>query len=218
MSRPLFSRWARLLRSAAALTLGERGPNAAAPAADELGHRRPVDGPFLAWRTRTPPPPVSHSNDADAEIWTALAAGSPIPQVLEAALAQRTPAPLTPPIDPASPDMTLEVWTERELALLHGAWRLAQLRARADLADRCLLAADWHVEHMQPDNATNRPWALPVFVAAAAARISAEHELYAQMLLHNCQIMYGRPDLVSAHILLDSAESLEDHAGIVRTA
>lgn len=195
------------------MTLGEQSRTPTPVDADELGHRRPVDPVFIAWRTRTRPPQAPPDADADIAVWSALAADAAIPPLVEHALSERSPAPITPPMEPQRPGVTIEVWTERELAALHGAWRLSQRHGRSDLADRCFLAADWHVEHMQPDNASNRPWALPLFVAAAAQRISAEHELYAQMLLHNCQIMYGRPDVISAHILLDSAESLE-HDGI----
>lgn len=207
MNTRLYSRWARLLRNAAALTLDGAQPGELDAAGDELGHRRLVDGPFLAWRRReaAPASSVTPGEGLDIEIWNALRSGSPSADLVGRLVGAQSPAPLTPETDGA----TIEVWTERELAALHGAWRLARRLGREDLAQRCLLAADWHVERLQPDNATNRPWALHVFVIGAAQRISAEHELYAQMLLHNCQIMFGRPDRISAHILLDSAECLE---------
>lgn len=100
---------------------------------------------------------------------------------------------------------TIEVWTETELCALHALAKLARRRGRADLAHRAVRAARWHLERTQPDNATNRPWAIHVFVELQTPE--AEH--YAGTLLHNAIVSSGRPDVLSAWILLDAADELE---------
>ena len=62
----------------------------------------------------------------------------------------------------------------------------------------------WHMEHTQPDNATNRPWALHVF-----ARVGdPESALYAETLLHNVTASDARHEPLSRWILLDCAREL----------
>src|SRR5690606_29098807 len=202
MSETTLSVWAKRLRHAgrdAALS-----PDAAF--ADELGHRRGVDAPFLAWRrlaagdaTVAPVAPAP-GESPDIAFWRAVVDRSVNIDRLAAAPSGGDPAPIIPPGSIGA----IEVWTEAELCSLHALWRIARLRGRGDLLARCLDAARWHVEHLQPDNATNHPWAIHVFVIAAHRLGGYEHELHAQTMLHNCQITLGRPDALSAHILLDA--------------
>ena len=74
--------------------------------------------------------------------------------------------------------------------------------------NRVRLAVIWHLEHIQPDNATNHPWAVHLF-AAAGCEVGAPHaseaDLFAQTLAHNALVSMGRPDRISAHILADAA-------------
>lgn len=99
----------------------------------------------------------------------------------------------------------IEVWTDADLSAVHALAVLANDRRRADWQERVQAAVRWHLEHTQPDNATNRPWALHVFLQAE----TADGRLYAETLLHNCQAMSGRPDPLSAWILIDAARQLE---------
>jgi hypothetical protein len=101
----------------------------------------------------------------------------------------------------------IEVWTETELCGLHALWCLARQRRRDDWARRAEAVRDWHLVHTQPDNATNRPWALHVFLLATPP--APEARAYAETLLHNAVVTTGRPDLLSAWILLDSASRIE---------
>lgn len=103
-------------------------------------------------------------------------------------------------------DGPIEVWTEVELSSLHALWRLARLRGDARLRGRAVSAMRWHLEHTQPDNATNRPWALHAFLQEG----SAEGEAYAGTLLHNALAHGGRPEPLSAWILMDSAAELDE--------
>ncbi|MHC4216990.1 MAG: hypothetical protein ACYSU7_00905 [Planctomycetota bacterium] len=106
----------------------------------------------------------------------------------------------------------LEVWTEAELCGLHALWCLARARGREDWARRADRARDWHLTNTQPDNATNRPWALHVFLLVTPP--VAEARAYAETLLHNALVTTGRPDLFSAWILLDAANRIEEEQGM----
>ncbi len=101
------------------------------------------------------------------------------------------------------------MWTEAELCGLHALWGLARLHNRDDWARRAITVRDWHLHNTQPDTATNRPWSLHVFLLAEAPE--AYH--YAETLLHNALVTTGRPELLSAWILLDSAKQLEAVVG-----
>lgn len=99
----------------------------------------------------------------------------------------------------------IEVWTEVELSALHAAWRLTRLGAPPALRQRIIRAMQWHLENTQPDNATNRPWALHAFLLEG----SPEARAYAGTLLHNAIAMGGRPEPLSAWILMDAGAELD---------
>jgi hypothetical protein len=103
---------------------------------------------------------------------------------------------------------TIEVWTDADLSALHALWFLARARQRDDWTRRLGRVREWHLAHTQPDNATNRPWGLHVFLLGG----SGECVHYAETLLHNCLTMTGRPDPLSAWILLDAARAIEQAA------
>jgi hypothetical protein len=182
--------WVAHLRSVA-------GPVATAPPPC----RGDVGVPFAAVASGQPPRPApSPLPAADAGLWWALA-GAPVnvDKLLD--------GPAHGPLWPQARFSGLEVWTETELCGLHALWSLARLRDRADWGHRVDSARSWHLAHTQPDNATNRPWALHVFLLAVPA--TPEARAYAETLLHNALVANGRPDLLSAWILLDSAKRIE---------
>lgn len=98
----------------------------------------------------------------------------------------------------------LEVWTECELSALHALARLVRLRPTPARVARLSELRAWHLEHTQPDNATNRPWALHVFVRSG----DPESALYAETLLHNVTASCARFEPLSRWILLDCAREL----------
>ncbi len=116
------------------------------------------------------------------------------------------------PIHQQQPTQAIELWTERELGALHALWRLAQLRSNNTWRQRAREAALWHTEHTQPDNATNHPWAIGAFLdlwnVDPDSEQGASAKYYAEVLLHNCQMTNGKPDPLSALILLDAADGL----------
>ncbi len=102
----------------------------------------------------------------------------------------------------------IEVWTETELSALHALWRHARIatgEAAAALSARISRAVFWHLEHTQPDNATNHPWAAHVFLLHG----SPESRHFAETLVSNCMVLNGRPDALSAWILLDAADAID---------
>lgn len=98
----------------------------------------------------------------------------------------------------------IETWTDAELSALHALWWIARDRGRPDLAARLDRARAWHLEHTQPDNATNRPWAVHLFALAG----TAECDHYAETLLHDAIALEGRPTALGGVLLHDAAEAL----------
>lgn len=168
---------------------------------DEMGNRLAVDDALLASALGRSLP-VRHvaATSGDLLIWSAVLRDPPG----QPELAAGDSAPLL--VHP--PDATIEVWTETELSALHALWKLARRCGDTTLRTRCIEAAIWHAENIQPDNATNHPWATHVFYAASAATDRWELQHHADTLVHNA-LVGGRVRLRSAVILLDSANELE---------
>lgn len=102
----------------------------------------------------------------------------------------------------------IEAWTEAELSALHGLTHLAIRSGSRVLAARCLSAVAWHLGEIQPDNGTNRPWAVHAFVLAGRAMPDAT--MHARTLVHNAIVERGRPERFGAVLLLDAADALRD--------
>ena len=188
------TRWSKLLRQTALRRLdGDSAHTDAATIgsfADDRGHRRAVDPYFLSAMHAVTPPAVPTGASMDVRWWWHAAAGD---------------VSLVVPPGEALVDRgttSLEVWTETELSTLHALWRLARMTGRADWRERALACARWHIDHTQPDNATNHPWAIHVFVLAGGDGL-----MYAEGLLHACQV--GLLDRFSAMVLLDSSTELQ---------
>ena len=168
--------------------------------ADWIAHLRacaPADGlPPLEGL----PPAVLQGPGIDGLLWRATAAPA-LADAADAALALRPGASL---VDQGR-FRTLEVWTECELAALHALWRLCRVAPTPARLGRLDELRSWHLEHTQPDNATNRPWAVHAFVAAPGP----ENQLYAETLLLNFEASSARTEPLSRWILRDAARELE---------
>lgn len=153
------------------------------------------------------PLPERDAASPDDRLWTAVAAGAPIPDSLRDS-DQKPNGTNTAPLFPISPDDTIEVWTERDLSGMHALSRLLEKRPDPSLSERLQSALAWHLQNTQPDNATGHPWAIHVFLERSIVVEDHEARLYAETLLHNCQMQSGRADGLSAEILRDAAEAL----------
>lgn len=193
---------------------------------DDLGNRRPTDAPMLAHMLQVPyavPPTTrsvvgaSASNPAIAsmqrtdelQLWQALHTNTdPLTLIAPAAI---SPTPLFPHLH----HLAIELWTESELSGLHALSHFVAQSPSEQLRARMHSAALWLLDNIQPDNATQRPWAIHVFLHMAhnpslPESTRANAHMYAQTLLHNTMIPMGPqvPDIFSACALLDSARLL----------
>ncbi|MCA9288202.1 MAG: hypothetical protein KDA05_06445 [Phycisphaerales bacterium] len=148
---------------------------------DDLGHRRPEDGAFLRAHLGLPPPPTPTATP-ESRLWAL--AGTPD--------AAAPPDPLIGPANAEGPLLlghetrAIEVATDAELCAIHALWAIGE-RTPA-WRDRALAAARWCVDELQPDNATNEPWAIHVFLMIDSLEGDAAAGLYAQTLLHNAMV------------------------------
>lgn len=213
--------WVKLL----AFLASSRTPAApdSANFADEAGHRRSVDRPFLAWLNGDPDSDgaiarLTDSPEPDVALWACLATGKCVPQAVldnqraDERRSSHDAGSLFPQVNASGP-IAIEVWSEVELSSLHALSWMAE--RDASLRPLVRRVATWHIENLQPDNATNHPWAVHVFAAIGILTGEADALMYAQTLLHNCQVSLGRPDALSALILRDAANALRSE-GMVR--
>jgi hypothetical protein len=142
----------------------------------------------------------------DDRLWLALADGRPAREIAGEFGLVEPDAP--GPLFPFESSRAIEVWTERDLSGLHALWWVAERSGDASLRRRTGSIAAWHVEHTQPDNATNRPWAIQVFVIRGLESGSSESLLYAETLLHNALVGVEGLDPLARLILDDAARAL----------
>ncbi|MDQ7012609.1 MAG: hypothetical protein Q9O74_01780 [Planctomycetota bacterium] len=168
--------------------------------ADDAGHRRAIDRPLLAWVLDLDPWDASgdaETDRCDLRLWRALRRDPPLAP-------HRLMGRPSGPLAPECRDEGLEVWTEVELASLQALWWHARQAGSAELHDRARTHARWLMDEIQPDNGTNHAWAVAAF-AELAAEGNTDATLYAETLLHNCQVTLGRADLLSAVLLVDAS-------------
>ncbi len=184
------------------------GPGTAAPS--DAGDARDAPDAQDAQDIATAPAELAPADGERALWWARADRGVDVDAVLAAA----DPAARPPDVGPAASNGSLlprdryraiEVWTDADLAAMHALWWLARDRGRADWAARLDEVRAWHLANTQPDNATNRPWAIHVFLLAG----SPEDEHYAQTLLHNALAMDAEPTPLGRVLLHDAANALE---------
>ncbi|MEM1329676.1 MAG: hypothetical protein AAGG07_03850 [Planctomycetota bacterium] len=176
--------------------------------ADERGDRRAVDAPLLAHMLGLPGSGQVAGPTGDVRLWSALGVESPDPLSMVAPRSEADPSPLLPD----EKGIAIEAWTESELCALHA---LAHHASRANstmsgrLWERCRDAASYHMAELQPDNATNHPWSIGVFLWIWCDEGLHEARLHGETLLHNCIAGSARADRFSACVLLDAARWLD---------
>jgi hypothetical protein len=178
---------------------------------DEYGNRARTTKPFLAHLLGITLPTQVVSGDLDEQLWWSIVSSGGVPNKLSSG----------PSLTAHSNDAAIEHWTQVELCALHALWHLNLRSPNQSALARLTEAGVWLMNELQPDNAINRPWGIPVFVYLSVALESetdrSTASMYAQTLAHNCCISLGKPDILSACILHDSATSLvklsRDHTG-----
>ncbi|MCA9279643.1 MAG: hypothetical protein H6815_10180 [Phycisphaeraceae bacterium] len=192
---------------------------------DHYQHRRSTDGPVLAHVLKVSQS-VDQSGAASVTVWEALAANNEnlisraVVDVCDLALREK---PLTQGFD-TDP---IEQWTERELAVLHAVTTIAIQRRDESVLARLYRAACWHVREIQPDNATNIPWACHTFAYASCVAQQMKNEemtttaaMHVETILHNAVVSsmdaHGLIDHRAAALLIDAAESLHMLSASVR--
>jgi hypothetical protein len=218
--------WVKRMRSVAEATLGK---GAVIPQAgtfrDERRNRLEVDeGLFGALRSVVWRAPANAGGDV--KLW----GGAPVDAVVlpfdhaRGGVAGEAGRALLgdwlhQPSDGVHAPVGMEVWGERELCALHALWSRARTALPDDRARwlrRAYAACRWLIENLQPDNATNLPWSVHVWVMVSADGewgngLGPEARVYGETLLHNCQVGggTGRADRRSAWILTHAACELE---------
>lgn len=177
--------------------------------ADATGNRRRVDRPLLADLARLPPPPTPDLARLDPEeaVWWALHDRSALAAANIDLAAQG-------PLFESLRQRGIEWWTQAELSGVHALSILGMRDASSPTLARVERCALWLLEEVQPDNATQWPWAVHIFAAIAldaqrpeSLRAAARH--YAQTLVHNALVNTGAPDRFAACILWSSADWLQ---------
>jgi hypothetical protein len=167
-----------------------------------IRHLQGVAGPGAMPDIDGLPPAVLAGGGPDGVLWPAALIGATDDSV--AAADQLLAARPGQSLSDIAGFRALEVWTECELSALHALARLVRLRPNPARLARLEELRAWHMEHTQPDNATNRPWALHVFARGG----DPESALYAETLLHNVTASDARHEPLSRWILLDCAREL----------
>jgi len=170
---------------------------------DEFGSKQATDGALLSRVLGVPyQPETGLKADIDNRLWDALHRDDSSWMDLissEGGL-----------VDPAG--YAIEHRTQIELCALHALWHLCERSQDDALRGRVDALVEWHTRELQPDNGINRPWGLHAFVVRSVEAGSEETRLdamlHAQTLANNCCITLGRPDILSAVILIDSADAL----------
>lgn len=172
---------------------------------DEFGNRRASDRAFLCHLLGVDLQPERDASSMaiDERLWWCVARDKPLPAGLIAPTDGLLPNP---------DELAIEYRTMIELCAMQAFWSIALRHSDESLRTRALEAAGWHASELQPDNAINRPWGIAVYLELAIRtdddELAMVTDMYAQTLLHNACINFGRPDLLSALILKDAIGQL----------
>lgn len=97
-----------------------------------------------------------------------------------------------------------EPWWQNEMLILHALHSFALISGDGPSLDKTIACADFHIREIQPDHATNEPWAAHAYASHIDGRITAE------TLLHSAQIQNaGTLSEISRLIVADAVAALE---------
>ena len=72
-----------------------------------------------------------------------------------------------------------EPWWQSEMVILHGLHSFALIRRNEELLQQTLRCAQFHLEEIQPDHATNEVWSIHAYASHRDGSITAETLLHA---------------------------------------
>ena len=172
----------------------------AAVASDVAG--RPVDGP-PRWTLRPPSRlPAAEGLVVAADVWLAYVDSLNGDAAAEAWLRQMIDA-LAPTALVFTADDNPEPWWQAEMIILHALHSFALRSRDRDLVDKTLACADFHLREIQPDHATNEPWAVHAYASHFDGNVTAETLWHAAYIQHG-----GAPGPVARLLAREASASL----------
>jgi hypothetical protein len=82
----------------------------------------------------------------------------------------------------AGVDDNPEPWWANELLILHAFCSFARMTHDESLMDPLMRCVEFHLKEIQPDHATNEPWAIHAFILHPEGNLTAETLLHAAMV------------------------------------
>jgi len=205
-------RWRDLLRSAVGTAelspidtgYGDRAVTLAA-LEETVDINRSIDVPDLTLPRL--PAPAPHGSETAMLVWLTLSQAvrgeAPAVAALRKAIEQLSPNALRATIDDNP-----EPWWQQEMMILHALHSFALRQRDYTLIEKTLGAAAFHLAEIQPDHATNEPWAIHAYATHADGTVTAETLLHAAYMNGG-----GVLSEVSRWILADAVAALDAFAG-----
>ncbi|MGC4032158.1 MAG: hypothetical protein QM754_10595 [Tepidisphaeraceae bacterium] len=96
-----------------------------------------------------------------------------------------------------------EPWWQNEMVILHAVHSFALRSGDASLIEQSLACTDFHLREIQPDHATNEPWAIHAYASHADGNVTAETLWHAGHIQHG-----GDLGPVARHLARDARDAL----------
>lgn len=96
-----------------------------------------------------------------------------------------------------------EPWWQNEMVILHAVHSFALRIGDASLIEQSLACADFHLREIQPDHATNEPWAVHAYASHVDGNVTAETLWHAGHIQHG-----GDLGPVARHLARDARDAL----------
>ena len=124
------------------------------------------------------PAPAPHGSETAMLVWLTLSQAvrgeAPAKAALRKAIDQLAPTALRATIDDNP-----EPWWQQEMMILHALHSFALRQRDFKLIEKTLTATAFHLAEIQPDHATNEPWAINAYATHADGTVTAETLLHA---------------------------------------
>ncbi|MGN6726274.1 MAG: hypothetical protein ACTHLZ_10175 [Tepidisphaeraceae bacterium] len=207
------SRWAQLLKQHAGDAVVETqavGPSPRASLIRALHRVRAVRGgniphhePAQLAEPTMLPAPASLGSAAAVGVWEMYSKFIAGDQSAAAWLTEAVEA-LCPTALIAGPGDNPEPGWQSEMVILHALHAFALIQRDPALIQKTLRCTQFHLEEIQPDHATNEPWAIHAYASHPDGAVTAETLLHAALMHHGGTL--SEPARLIAH---DAAAALE---------